>query len=40
MAAIVGPSGTGKSTMVSLIPRFYDPVAGAVIDGIDMRDIS
>src|SRR5207237_914879 len=34
IAAIVGPSGTGKSTIVSLIPRFYDPKAGAVrIDG-------
>jgi subfamily B ATP-binding cassette protein MsbA len=36
--ALVGPSGAGKSTMVKLIPRFYDPDAGAVrIDGIDVR---
>ncbi len=38
VAAIVGPSGTGKTTLVSLIPRFYDPVAGSVrIDGTDVR---
>lgn len=37
--AIVGPTGAGKSTLVSLIPRFYDPLAGRVmIDGRDMRD--
>jgi ATP-binding cassette, subfamily B, bacterial len=38
VAAIVGPSGTGKTTLVSLIPRFYDPMAGSVgIDGTDVR---
>jgi subfamily B ATP-binding cassette protein MsbA len=38
VAAIVGPSGTGKTTIVSLIPRFYDPVSGAVvIQGTDVR---
>jgi subfamily B ATP-binding cassette protein MsbA len=38
VAAIVGPSGTGKTTLVSLIPRFYDPVEGSVgIDGTDVR---
>jgi len=38
VAAIVGPSGTGKTTIISLIPRFYDPQSGAVkIDGTDIR---
>jgi subfamily B ATP-binding cassette protein MsbA len=38
VAAIVGPSGTGKTTLVSLIPRFYDPAAGSVaIDSTDVR---
>jgi ATP-binding cassette subfamily B protein/subfamily B ATP-binding cassette protein MsbA len=37
--AIVGPTGAGKSTLVSLLPRFYDPQAGRVtIDGIDARE--
>jgi len=39
--AIVGPSGTGKSTLVDLIPRFYDPQQGRIlIDGIDIRKVS
>jgi ATP-binding cassette subfamily B protein len=39
MVAIVGPTGAGKSTLVSLIPRFYDPCAGQVlIDGVDVRE--
>ena len=38
MVAIVGPTGAGKSTLVSLIPRFFDPQWGrVVIDGIDVR---
>lgn len=39
--AFVGPSGAGKTTICSLIPRFYDVNAGAItIDGIDVRDIT
>jgi subfamily B ATP-binding cassette protein MsbA len=41
MIALVGPSGGGKTTLVSLLPRFYDVSAGAIlIDGHDIRDIS
>jgi len=41
MLAIVGPSGTGKSTLVDLIPRFYDPKKGRVlIDGLDIKEVS
>ena len=38
---IVGPTGGGKSTIVSMVPRFYDPAGGRVlIDGVDLRDFT
>ena len=41
LAAIVGPSGAGKTTMTYLVPRFYDVTEGAVlIDGHDVRDLT
>jgi ATP-binding cassette subfamily B protein/subfamily B ATP-binding cassette protein MsbA len=37
--AVVGPTGAGKSTLVSLLPRFYDPQEGSVkLDGVDLRE--
>ncbi len=39
--AILGTTGSGKSTIVNLLPRFYDATAGAVlIDGYDVRDVT
>jgi ATP-binding cassette subfamily B protein len=38
--AIVGSTGSGKSTLISLIPRFYDVTAGSVrVDGVDVREL-
>ena len=40
LAAFVGPTGAGKTTIISLIPRFYDPVSGTIkIDGVDIRRV-
>jgi ABC-type multidrug transport system fused ATPase/permease subunit len=39
LVGVVGPTGGGKSTVVSLIPRFYDPTAGTIkMDGVDIRE--
>jgi ATP-binding cassette subfamily B protein len=40
-AALVGPTGAGKSSIIGLIPRFYDPTAGTIrIDGQDIRNLT
>lgn len=41
MTAFIGSTGSGKSTVVNLIPRFYDVTEGSItIDGVDIRDVS
>ncbi|MCX7708806.1 MAG: ABC transporter ATP-binding protein/permease [Clostridia bacterium] len=41
MIALVGPTGVGKTTLISLMARFYDPVTGSILlDGKDLRDIT
>jgi len=40
VVALVGPSGAGKTTFASMVPRFYDPTVGRIsLDGVDLRDL-
>jgi ATP-binding cassette subfamily B protein len=39
--ALIGPTGSGKTTLATLVPRFYDTTAGRVlVDGVDVRDLA
>ena len=41
IVAVCGATGTGKSTLLNLLPRFYDPTAGSVLlGGVDLRDVA
>ena len=41
LAALVGPSGAGKTTITYLLPRLYDPTEGRILlDGLDLRDLT
>jgi ATP-binding cassette subfamily B protein len=41
VVAIVGPTGAGKTTLINLVGRFYDPQRGRIlVDGVDVRDVS
>lgn len=41
VVGVVGPTGAGKSTLASLIPRFYEPKQGRIlVDGVDIRDVT